>query len=331
MSVEHTGNFQEFLNALAERTQKGGPVGREDILRLLEPLPDSPEAELLGHAAREMARVVAKNQGKIWCSIGVDFAPCSMNCGFCSFGEKWGLITESHERGEAELIATTKDFVDQGATWITLRTTEFYSLERLASLAAKIRKEVPGGYGVVINTGELTAEQARLLADAGVDVAYHTLRLGEGTATAFDPATRKASLAVLRDSPLKLAHLIEPIGPEHSNEEIADVVLTALEYRAALGGAMARVNVRGTPFESAPPVSDARLAQIVAVTRLCGGSSMPDICVHPPVKKAVEWGANLVVVETGAIPRDEAECAGNWRGFGMAEAKELFRSCGYDL
>ena len=67
-----------------------------------------------------------------------------------------------------------------GASWITLRTTEFYSTGRLAALARKIRAEVPGDYSLAVNTGELDAAKAELLCKAGVTGVYHTLRLGEG-------------------------------------------------------------------------------------------------------------------------------------------------------
>ena len=88
---------------------------------------------------------------------------------------------------------------------------------------------------------------------------------------------RKATLAAVRDSDLKLAHLVEPVGPEHTDDEIADVLMAALSNGAALSGAMARINVKGTPFESHDPLPDLRLAQIVAITRICGGVNVPDI------------------------------------------------------
>ena len=58
---------------------------------------------------------------------------------------------------------------------------------------------------------------------SGIDVVYHSLRLGEGQTTCFRPEERKATLAAVRDSDLKLAHLVEPVGPEHTDDEIADV------------------------------------------------------------------------------------------------------------
>lgn len=318
-----------FIESMKEKALRGARVSREEVLRLLAFPPDSEAAALAGKAAREVARVAAGNEGRVWSAIGIDCRPCTMNCGFCSFGEKWGLISEAHEWSEEAIIGAARRFVDEGAAWVTLRTTEFYGLDRLCALARKVREAVPGGYGLVANTGEFGPAQARRMREAGIDVVYHSLRLGEGTSTCFRPEERLATLRAVRDSDLRLAHLVEPVGPEHTDEEVADIVLTALAHGAALGGAMARINVKGTPFGSRPPLPDRRLAQIVAVTRLCGGINMPDICVHPPRREALDWGANVMVVETGAVPRAEAECGAEWQRFTVADAQRLFTEAGY--
>lgn len=95
----------------------------------------------------------------------------------------------------------------------------------------------------MVNTGELEAADARALAAAGVNAVYHTLRLGEGETTGFKTATRLDTLGTVRGSSLDLAHLVEPVGPEHGNKELVAVLLTALRYEARLCGVMARVNV----------------------------------------------------------------------------------------
>ena len=322
-------NDQLFVHTLKEQVLRGLSVSREDVLRLLAFEPESEAAACLGRTAREVARLVADNEGRVWTAIGIDCRPCPMNCGFCSFGEKWGLIDEPREWSDEAVIKAAAAFVADGAEWVTLRTTEFYGVERLCALARKVREAVPGEYGLVVNTGEFGPYEAGMMRAAGINIVYHSLRLGEGKTTCFRPEERLGTLHAVRDSELKLAHLVEPVGPEHTNEEIADILLTALDNRAALGGAMARINVQGTPFAAHPPLSDRRLAQIVAVTRLCGGRTMPDICVHPPRREALEWGANVVVVETGAVPRDRDECGDVWQGFTVAEARALFREAGY--
>ena len=328
--MDNVTEFEIFLDGLAARTMQGGSAERGEILRLLEPPCDSPEALILGRKAREMAREITGNTGRIWSAIGIDRSPCAMNCSFCGFGEKWGLITEHSEWSEADILETAQAFVAGGASWFILRTTQFYPFERLVELAATVRAKVPGQYRLIINTGEFGPEGARQLLDAGAYGIYHTLRLGEGQHTCFNPEDRQTTLAAARDSGLALTFLVEPLGPEHSNEEIADRLIAARENEAVLCGVMARVNVKGTPFEGSEPVSEARMAQVAAVSRICGGIRMPDICAHPPSKQALAWGANVLIVEAGANPRAGREGGEDvWKGFGMAEAGALLRSAGY--
>lgn len=323
----------ESPRALVDRLKaaalRGVRPAREDILRLLAFPSGSPEAACLGTAAREVARTVCGDAGRIWCAIGVDCRPCSMNCEFCAFGERWGVVSGVHEWSVPHLLDTARGFVSGGASWLTLRTTEFYSREMLLALARRVRAEIPGDYGLVVNTGEFGDAEAHEMSAAGISAVYHSLRLGEGRNTRFSPAERCRTLEAVRDSPLALAHLVEPVGPEHSDEEIADVLLKALEYGASLCGAMARVNVRGTPFGGTAALDEARLARIVAVTRLCGGTQTPDICVHPPTPQALDWGANVVVVETGAVPRAEEECRSDWQAFGIGDARKMLTAAGY--
>lgn len=67
------------------------------------------------------------------------------------------------------------------------------------------------------------------------------------------------------------------------------------------------------------------------MTRLAGGVRTPDICVHPPTLQALNWGANVLVVETGAVPRDVAESDTDWRAFGVEDALSLLLEAGYAL
>ena len=323
--------METVIEQAKESTLAGCLLERKMILELLAIDPESAMAERLGRAAREVAEQVAGNAGRVWASIGVDYASCPVNCRFCSFGEKWGLVQDARYWNEEQIIKTAKLFLHGGARWITLRTTEYYSTEALARLARRVRDAVPGRYGIVANTGELDAKTSDTLLNATIGIAYHSLRLREGVDTGIRTASRLQTLASIQTSPLELAYLVEPIGEEHTNEEIADVLLTAMKYGASLTGAMARVPVAGTPLGELPIVSERRLAQITAVTRLVAGRQAPNICSHPASKLAMEWGANVVVVEAGAIPREAVHCGMAWRGFDMEQATLWLQQAGYIL
>lgn len=319
----------EVISYARENALQGRLLDRDKIIALLEIDPDSSLADTLGKAAREVAAEITGNFGRVWASIGVDYAPCPVNCHFCSFGEQWGVIQEEYRWSATEIVDLAKKFLYGGAKWITLRTTEYYSLSELTALAKQIRKTIPGDYGIVANTGELTDQTATLLRNSGISIIYHSLRLREGIDTGLAVKSRLETLAAVQTSPLDLAFLVEPVGSEHTAAELADVFLTAMEYGASLTGAMARVPVPGTPLGHIPAVSERRLAQVAAVTRLAAGRNAPDICIHPASQLALEWGANVVVVEAGAIPRDTGNSKKEWNSFDLETAADWFRQAGY--
>lgn len=305
---------------------------KEEIIRLLEIEPESAAWRELGAAARRVAGELTHDRAYLWGAIGVDFAPCAMNCDFCSLGEKWGIASETREYDEEETVRQVREYAAQGVRWIVLRTTEFYAKERLADMIRAIRTRVPGVYELGLNIGEFDLETANWLHRCGVDFIYHSLRLGEGRDTRFDPQTRIDTLRAVQASPLKLVFLVEPVGVEHTNEEIAALCLLAADCDVIVSGAMARIPVPGTPLGTLPQLSEARLAQIIAVTRLACGAHVPDICVHPGTQLAMEFGANVTVIETGSVPRDACCCAGGkWNGFDAPKAKALFEKAGYTV
>lgn len=323
--------MKEKIDMAYNMAIEGKEIEDSLLVEMLEIDPASHDADYLGRKARQLAKEVVANKGKIWASIGIDYQTCPMNCDFCSFGEEWNLFQGRHEWTDEEVIDQVRKYVSEGASWITLRTTQYYGIDRLNTLAGKVRQEVPGDYGLVANTGEFGRLKAKEMIDAGIDTVYHTLRLGEGVSTKFNPEDRIDTLKAVEDADLSLAYLVEPIGPEHTNQEIVEIFKKGLEHGAVLSGAMARVAIKGTPLEEKGELTVERLAQIVAVTRLGAGTNAPDICVHPPSKQAVEWGANVVVVETGAVPRAEKECCGDWDRFDSKKAKAWFEEAGYEI
>lgn len=318
-----------LLEKIRCRTLEGKTADRDDILAMLAWEADSPQAALLGRTARQMARTLARDRGRVWAAIGVDCAPCPMDCAFCAFGQSRGIVRRVRQRDEADVLRTAAAFAAAGASWVVLRTTERFGQEALCRLAARVRAVLPPSCCLVANTRQLDEAGTAALRRAGVGLLYHALRLGEGRDTPFDPGERRRSLRRIHAAGLGPAHLVEPLGSEHTDDEIADVLLAALEAGARVCGVMARVPVPGSPLSALPPVSEARLAQLAAVTRVCCGPQTPDICVHPPVPQALAWGANVLVVETGAIPRDGQEAQGPWQGFSMADAFRLLAAQGY--
>ena len=323
---------EKLIKLCEEKCLKGTVLSRDEIIALLEIPVGSPEDQGLREAARRTASRVALGKGYIWCAIGMDYAPCAMNCKFCSFGEKWGLIEQSRHMTEEEIFEYVHGYVAAGASYIVLRTTEFYSLDALLELVPHIRREIPGNYEIILNTGELAFVTANRVAAADVYGVYHSLRLREGTDTPFSPEKRRYSMNSITDAQMSLISLVEPLGPEHSAQEIADCFLNAVSCGTKICGAMARFPVKGTPLgDGIPMVDESYLAHVIAALRLSGGNTVRDICVHPASQEAVSSGANVVVVESGAVPRDAEFTEKDRAERDIQHARELLEKGGYQL
>mgnify|MGYP003303992629 CR=1 FL=1 len=320
-----------FIKEARDKALQGIPLTKDEIIKLLEIPLGSNEDKLLRKVAYDVAQLKTGGEGYIWSAVGADYAPCLMNCQFCSFGKKWDLIKNQVLYSKEQIISKVSQFVSKNAKYVVLRTTEFYSIPKLIEIVKDIRKEVKGDYEIIFNTGELDMTISNLMVESGVNGVYHACRLREGIDTPFDPWDRKNTMNNVFRSGLKLISLVEPIGIEHTNEEIADNFLEIMKYNANISGAMARIPVPGTPLGNIEKISDSRLAQIIAVLRLSGGNVVKDICVHPATLEALKSGANIMVVETGAIPRDVNCENDNWHGVDMDKASKLLEDAGYKI
>lgn len=320
-----------FIEECLRKCLAGERLSRNEIIRLLDVEPGGVDDRFLREAAREASQKIAGGKGYIWCAVGMDYAPCSMNCKFCSFGEKWGIVREPRHFEPEQVFAHVRTYAENSAAYIVLRTTEFYDLETLFGYIPKIRAEVPGEYAIILNTGELEPVDAERAKAAGVYGVYHALRLREGVDTPFAPARRVETMKNVSASGMTLISLVEPVGGEHTSAEIADDFINAVECGAKICGAMARFPVEGTPLGGSARISDSRLAHVVAALRLSGGSQVRDICVHPATPETLESGANVMVVESGAIPRDSNFSESEWAGVGMERARNMLTEAGYAI
>lgn len=302
---------------------------RDVILQLLAADPAGEEATFMRAMADRLSHEITGGRGYLWGAIGLDFKPCGLDCAFCSFGSKWGIISEERVLTDEEVIAHAGVFARGNVDFITLRSTEFYDLDTIARQVRLVRDNVPGDYRIVINVGELDEARARAMYDAGVFAAYHVVRLREGIDTPFDPEVRLRTVRAIAASPLALASCVEPIGPEHTDEELARAIQVITDNKALISGVMARIPVPGTPFGEVPVLGAERLSQILAVLRLCASCETKVMAYCPPADIGFGSGANMASFELGANPRDTDFNEGNWRCFTIDRANEALRANGY--
>ena len=322
--------IKELIDQVTDESLRLAIQPRDVIIRLLELDPASEEVAYLRKCANKVAHVASKNRCGIAGAIGVDMCSCDMNCKFCSFGTEWGPVKDEVIYTKEEVIEMARAYVEAGVTTLTLRSTEFYDLATLTEWLHDIRAAVPGDYMINLNVGEMTPAMAEAAYQAGATSAYHVNRMREGIDTPFDPALREQTIRAIADSPLRWGTCIEPIGCEHTNEELADKILYNMSLHPYGVGVMFRVNVPGTPFEGMPEIPDERKLQILAVVRLVVGASIRCVSCHPPMPEALYSGACGVTVERGANPRDVDFNKDVWNGYTVEDAVAAIKAAGFE-
>jgi biotin synthase len=301
---------------------------RSDVLRLLDTrIPDTQIDHLL-HQADALSRELAGGRGFVWAAIGVDAMPCPMGCGFCSHAAQWQAYRDETALSFEEVAELAEQASRAGADFVALRTTQFYGIERLCDLGHRVRRRIADDVRLVVNTGESNVDDIKALMDAGYTTAYHVVRLREGTDTGHSVEMRVATLDAIAAAGMELQYLIEPLGPEHTAEEILTEARRAREYGAIGTGVMARVPVMGTPLAHLGQVSENYVRRVAAVARLEYPQGGRFLCVHPPAPSSLTAGCNTVVVEQAANPRDSGSSAGPWRSFDLPAARAALKAAG---
>ena len=319
------------LEKILHRALDGLAPTKEECVHLLNIPASSLEARAIMAVADTVSRRRFGNQAMLLGQIGVETAPCPGNCGFCVFGEEHTTFERSRLTRQ-EIIARAHSFAVSGDLYaIFLMTMHDFALDELLSVIDEVRGNIPSHTQIVVNIGDFGIAQATQLKEAGVHGAYHVCRLREGTDTKLDPEERKKTFKVIRDAGLDFYYCCEPIGPEHTAEELMEQMFLGIEYGCFQHAAMRRVYVPSLPVSDRGQITELRLAQVVAVVALAtlGCPQTQNIAVHEPNLLGLAAGANVVYAEAGANPRDtEADTSTN-RGIDMAAARKMMYETGF--
>jgi biotin synthase len=184
---------------------------------------------------------------------------------------------------------------------------------------------------LIANIGDQSLANARKIREAGYAGVYHALRLREGIDSVLSPEKRKESIHHFQEVGLKVGTCVEPVGPEHTSEELADMILFTASFNPSYSGAARRIPIPGTEIAKRGTISELRMAQIVAVTRLGMPRAVLGNCTHEPCTLGGLAGANLFWAEAGANPRDTKERTEEGRGETVETCRALFHECGWDI
>ncbi len=298
-------NFSaQFLRLceILEKAEAGESLSMDEISFLYTLPADSPEAFLLRCAGNRRAMDLADGKAEIHAQIGVDAGPCVKSCRFCSFAKCNNPESELKITPLRAIIDYAKAFQDAGANLLLLMSSAAFPLERLGEVALRVREVIGPEMPMLVNTGDLSSQEAVFLRKAGFNGAYHAARMSEGKLTDIPLATRVETLENLRSAGLPLSFCVEPVGEEHTPKEFAEKLRLHLRYSPLTGGVGRRIPVKGTKVENCRKFDQTEQALLISLYRLL--DPVTPLVGSANATLAANSGANLCWAECGYNPRD---------------------------
>ncbi|MCL1818151.1 MAG: hypothetical protein FWG35_04415 [Spirochaetaceae bacterium] len=234
------------------------------------------------------------------------------------------------EKDAAQVVREVKTIADEKIEALFLMTTADYDKEKFLTIGKAVKEILPKNIQLVANTGDFDGAYAKKLAAAGFSGAYHIVRLREGVDTDIKKEARIATLDAIKAARLELYYCVEPVGREHTYDEIADEMIRARDYGVDVMAAMGRVNVKGSPFENSEALSELELTKITAVTRIVTNPKKA-MGIHEPKIMPLLAGVNQLYAEYGSNPRDTSSNTEGNRGFDVKRVQTMLADAEYVL
>ncbi|MBF0377785.1 MAG: radical SAM protein [Desulfamplus sp.] len=319
------------LGYILKKSQDGKMLSREELIYLLDLSPDCIETYMVMAEANRVSKEVSNGKAEVHAQFAINLAPCNCGCLFCSFAKLNGIFSESIEINSEQAIFYARQFEVDGANAIFIMSTANYSFERFLEISQEVKRSLKPETTLIANVGDQSLKNAIRLRDVGFDGVYHALRLREGTDTNLTVEARKQSIFNFKEAGLKVGTCVEPVGPEHSNEELADMIAFTASFNPAFSGAARRIAIPNTKISQRGMITELRMAQIVAVTRLGMPRSVKGNCTHEPCTLGAIAGANLFWAEVGANPRDIEKKTEEGRGETVKSCNTIFKESNWEV
>jgi biotin synthase len=299
------------IEEMLKKSLDGISLTRDEIASLFRIPLFSDESALILAASRRKSESASNGLAEVHAQVGLNIARCPKNCSFCSFAAKNMVFKDRIEISVDEAIVKAQQFETDGANAVFVMSTADYPLGKFLDISREIRRSLRPETILVANIGDFTKEQARQIKDAGFSGIYHAVRLGEGRDTTISVKKRLMTFQNAKDAGLLLGTCVEPVGNEHSVEELVEKTIITRDAKPVYSGSARRIPIPGTKMAQYGIVSEAKMAHILAVVRLALDYEVPGNCTHEPNVIGAAAGANLLWAEAGSNPRDtEADTEG---------------------
>jgi biotin synthase len=319
------------METIFQKIEAKEELSREEIVKLLSVDNTSRDYYRLLYLARKQSEEVFKNQGIVFAQIGINAEPCPINCKFCSMAAGHYALPDKWRKSIDEIIEGVKILVEDRVDDVFLMTTADYPIEQFFEIGRAVRPYIPSDIRLVANIGDFDLTVARTLKDIGFTGAYHIIRLREGVDTGAPVAQRLKTLDAIKAVGMEFYYCVEPIGAEHTYEEMVDEMFRAKEYKTDVMAVMGRTPIPGSPLFNNGTVTALELCKITAVTQLVVQPTRA-MNIHEVSEMAILAGVNLLCAEAGANPRDtvnDTESGG--RGYTVPAIRKLLQNAGYTV
>lgn len=193
-------------------------------LFMVEPL--SEEASAIELAGRRFSRDLLKGKAEIHGQIGIDIGLCPRDCKYCSFAVSNKVFTKNIELETQEIVESVQSMERAGANAIYIMATAKYNLEKFLRISKAVKENMISEVPLIANVDDLYLDHAKELVDVGYKGVYHAIRMGEGEFTNISVERRIKSIMQAKEAGLVVGMCVEPIGPEHTIEELVEKTVT---------------------------------------------------------------------------------------------------------
>ena len=311
------------IDKILNDAENGKLLTKEEAIALLKIKNNTNDFYKIISLANKMTRSEFNNKAFIFAQIGLNAEPCSVNCKFCSMGKSHYSMESTWRKDINSIISEAKALIDEGINDLFLMTTADYPLVDFLNISKCVKDILPKDIRFVANIGDFDYNTAIKLKEVGFTGVYHIVRLREGLDTTIKPEIRIKTLDSIKKAGLEVYYCVEPIGPEHSYDEIADEMLRARDYNVGVMAVMRRIPVKGTPLYENNQISSVELSKIAAVTRIITRPHRA-MNAHETIEMGLICGVNQLYAEVGANPRDNISNTEKSRGLTVKSIKQLF-------
>jgi len=317
------------MDILSKGIEENG-ITKEECRYLLRFDENSLESRITSAVADRVMRKRSGNSGVISAQLGIDFEPCEGNCKFCNFGKDHTKIVKLKMPLEDMEYKIKCLYEHEDIQSIFLMTTHKFDEENMLN-AIKLVKAAAPKCEIGINIGDTTYEKFKEFKDAGVESIYHACRLNEGRDTDLKPEDRIRTIRNAAEAGLQVYTCVEPVGPEHTVEDVVNNFFIGVEEGCLQHAVMRRIAVPGTPLYPRGQISEIRMGQMCAVFSLAAlqVKGFRYMMTHEPNQYGFVSGANNMAAECGCNPRDPKDETSEGRGWTMERCRRTLYDSGF--